>query len=93
MQKKRVGPLKIISRVEIAFWDTTIALMSREKMPRVYSQTLAALTLRLQPAIPHIALKHPRVIISLPQNRWIRLALIAAAGLLLGVLLGWLGSS
>jgi hypothetical protein len=93
MQKTRVGPLKIISRVEIAFWDTTIALMSREKMPRVYSQTLAALTLRLQPAIPRIALKHPRVKISIPQNRWIRLALIAAAGLLLGVLLGWLGSS
>ena len=93
MRQMRVGPLKIISRVEIAFWDTTIALMSREKMPRVYSQTLAALTLRLQPAIPHTPLKHPRVIINFSQNRWIRLALIALAGLLLGVLLGWLGSN
>lgn len=93
MSTSRMQQMKLISRVEIAFWDTAIALMSRDHLPRVYSHTLAVLTLRLQPAAHQFCLKRPRAIINSTRIRWVRLALISAAGLLLGVLLGYLSSS
>lgn len=83
----------IFSQVEIVFWDTAIALMSREKMPRVYSHTLAALTLRLQPIYHQPVLKHLRLKINLPTNRIFRLIFISVVGLFFGLLLGWMRSS
>jgi len=83
----------ILSRAEIAFWDTAIALMSQSKTPRVYSQTVATMTLRLQsfnPSIVRVA-SHERSKLRLRPGT--RLALISGSSLVLGLILGWLKSS
>jgi hypothetical protein len=80
----------LASYAEIALWDTAISLMSSEKTRRIYSQTVAAITLRIQPVHPqfvHIERKkraQPR------KFELLRLIVISIIGLLLGTLLGWL---
>mgnify|MGYP001081740083 CR=1 FL=1 len=81
------------SHAEIAFWNTAITLMSQEKLPRVYSHTLAVLTLRLQPVTPQLSLKEVKLNFSNDTKRWLRLAVISLVSLGIGVLLGWLRTS
>lgn len=88
------SPMKnIASYAEIAFWDTAIEVMSRATTPRVYSQVVAALTLRLQPV------SRTRLFQQYPEKRitrWqqgIRLGIISITSLLLGIFLGWLRSN
>jgi len=84
---------KIFSQLEIAFWDTAISLMSQEKTPRVYSHTLAAMTLCLKPEFPRVSWLRFTGKINIPSRQWIRLGVIALLGLLLGIGLGWLQSN
>ena len=82
----------IFSSVEIALWDSAIGVMSNKKANRVYAQTLATMTLRLQPMLPH-PLKTPKLALSdehtLSIIRWV---IISGSGLAFGILLGWLVS-
>ena len=80
----------ITSYAEIALWDTAIALMSSEKTHRVYSHTVAALTLRLQPFHPHTASLRCTSQLSLRAHHWFRLAVISVFSLIFGILIGWL---
>jgi len=88
---------KFISQIEIAFWDTAITLMSQEKTPRVYTHTLAAMTLCLRPEFPRTSWHHLMIKRDITSRQWIRLGIIALTGLILGVILGltisWLESS
>lgn len=84
---------KFIAAAEITFWNTAIAVMSHENTPRMYSQTLATLTLRLQ-HLPQLKTSFPNQAADLDRKQQtIRLTLISAAGLTLGLLLGWLKSN
>jgi len=80
----------IASYAEIALWDTAIALMSSEKTRRVYSHTVASMTLRLQPIHPQVANLRLSSFFSLNTQHWIRLVFISIFGLCLGIILGWL---
>jgi hypothetical protein len=82
----------IIGQAEIAIWDAAINLMSREKTPRVYSQTLAQMTLYLRPENPRISLRQYKNINAYRPYQWMRLGIIAVTGLAIGLLLGWLRS-
>jgi hypothetical protein len=83
----------IIAQAEIVFWDTAINLMSREKTPRVYSQTLAQMTLCLRPVNPDISLRFLKDMGSIRPLHWVRLGIVSVAGLVLGLILGWLRSN
>jgi hypothetical protein len=83
----------IISQAEIIFWDAAINFMSRENTPRVYSQTLAQMTLCLRPVNPSISLRHLKDIGSIRPLQWVRLGIISMIGLVLGLILGWLRSN
>jgi hypothetical protein len=82
----------IIAQAEIVFWDAAINLMSREKTPRVYSQTLAQMTLCLRPVNPNISLRSVKTMGGIRPLQWVRLGIISVAGLILGLILGWLRS-
>jgi hypothetical protein len=84
---------KLISAAEITFWNTAIALMSHQNTPRVYSQTLATLTLRLQ-HFPQMKTSYVNLASTrdLRQQK-IRLIIISVAGLILGLFIGWLKSN
>jgi hypothetical protein len=80
----------IISQAEIFFWDAAITLMSREKTPRMYSQTVAAMTLCLRPVNPNLSLRNIRYKVNIRPQQWVRLGIISVTSLILGLLLGWL---
>ena len=82
----------IIGQAEIAFWDAAINFMSRDKTPRVYSQTLAQVTLCLRSENPSISLSQFKNISAIHPYQWVRLGIIAVTGLAIGLLLGWLRS-
>ena len=87
-----VGMKNIFSSVEIALWDSAIGVMSNTKANRVYAQTIATMTLRLQPIFPR-QLKTPKLALSDEQTLTIiRWGIISGSGLALGILLGWLVS-
>lgn len=84
---------RILSRAEIAFWDTAISLMSQSKTPRVYSQTVATMTLRLQSFVPSVVGAASPELHKIRLRPGARLALISGLSLLIGLLLGWLRST
>ena len=80
----------IIAQAEIAFWDTAINFMSRDNKPRVYTQTLAQMTLHLRPLNPSIPQAQIKNISTIHTRQLVRLGIIALSGLIIGLLLGWL---
>jgi hypothetical protein len=80
----------IIEKAEIAFWDAAINYMSRDKTPRVYSQSLAQITLYLRPENPSITLPKVKDIYTVHARQLARLGIIALSGLAIGLLLAWL---
>jgi F0F1-type ATP synthase assembly protein I len=84
---------KFISAAEITFWNIAIAVMSHENTPRVYSQTLATLTLRLQ-NFPQLKTScNNQAKTRDRKQQTIRISIISAAGLVFGLFLGWLKSN
>lgn len=81
---------KIIEQAEIAFLDVAINFMSRENTPRIYSHTLAQMTLYLRPANHDILFRQHKNISTIQPHQWLRLGVIALIGLAIGFLLGWL---
>jgi hypothetical protein len=83
----------IASHAEIAFWDAAISLMSRRTTPRVYSQMVATMTLRLQPISRTKSLQPSPEKTITRWLQWAHLGIISIASLLLGILLGWIRSN
>lgn len=66
--------------------------MSQEKTPRIYSHTLAAMTLCLRPEPRRNSWNQLFKKSNISVRQWIRLCAIALLGIILGLVLGWLQS-